>query len=57
MYGGSYLGFAQWSATKYLHPALKTIVPQATVGPGIDFPFFNGIMPTYFITLASFCDG
>jgi putative CocE/NonD family hydrolase len=43
MYGGSYLGFAQWSAVKYLHPALKTIVPQVSVAPGIDFPFNNGV--------------
>ncbi|MEO6818570.1 MAG: CocE/NonD family hydrolase [Ginsengibacter sp.] len=49
MYGGSYLGFAQWSATKHLHPALKTIVPQAAVGPGIDFPLLNGIVPTYLL--------
>lgn len=28
MYGGSYLGFTQWAATKKIHPALKTIVPQ-----------------------------
>ncbi|AMR32457.1 hypothetical protein A0256_13995 [Mucilaginibacter sp. PAMC 26640] len=47
MYGGSYLGFAQWAATKYLHPALKTIVPQAAAAPGIDFPIMNGIFPTY----------
>lgn len=43
MYGGSYLGFAQWSAAKYLHPALKTIVPQVSVAPGIDFPMHNGV--------------
>ena len=49
MYGGSYLGFAQWSATKYLHPALKTIVPQAAVGAGIDFPMQNNIFRTYML--------
>ncbi|MEO8820400.1 MAG: CocE/NonD family hydrolase, partial [Ginsengibacter sp.] len=42
-------GFAQWSATKYLHPALKTIVPQAAAAPGIDFPGTNGIFPTYLL--------
>jgi putative CocE/NonD family hydrolase len=36
MYGGSYLGFAQWAATKHLHPALKTIVPSAAIVPGIN---------------------
>ncbi|RAJ11066.1 hypothetical protein LX64_00673 [Chitinophaga skermanii] len=47
MYGGSYLGFAQWAATKYLHPALKTIVPQVAVGAGIDFPNPQGVQLTY----------
>ena len=38
MYGGSYTGFSQWAATKKLHPALKTIVPQVAVMPGFDSP-------------------
>lgn len=50
MYGGSYLGFAQWSTAKYLHPALKTIVPQVAVGPGIDFPVQNGIFMPYILS-------
>jgi putative CocE/NonD family hydrolase len=47
MYGGSYLGFAQWSAMKKVHPALKTIVPLVSVGAGIDFPMQNGIFMSY----------
>ncbi|MFN8154101.1 MAG: CocE/NonD family hydrolase [Bacteroidia bacterium] len=47
MYGGSYLGFSQWSAAKKMHPALKTIVPQVAVAPGIDFPGTGGVMSTY----------
>jgi putative CocE/NonD family hydrolase len=47
MYGGSYLGFVQWAAVKSAHPALKTIVPQAAVAPGIDFPAHNGIFSVY----------
>lgn len=47
MYGGSYLGFSQWSAMKKVHPALKTIVPQVSVGAGIDFPMQNGIFMSY----------
>lgn len=43
MYGGSYLGFSQWAAVKKVHPILKTIVPQVSVGAGIDFPRFNGV--------------
>lgn len=47
MYGGSYLGFSQWAAAKKLHPALKTIVPQAAVAPGVDYPVRNGVFTTY----------
>lgn len=49
MYGGSYLGFSQWSATKNLHPALKTIIPMVAVGPGIDYPNHNGIFMSYML--------
>ncbi|MGB8193219.1 MAG: CocE/NonD family hydrolase, partial [Chitinophagaceae bacterium] len=41
MYGGSYNGFTQWSAVKNMHPALKTIVPSASVAPGLDVPMTN----------------
>jgi len=47
MYGGSYLGFSQWSALKKPHPALKTIVPQVAVGVGIDYPMQNGVFMNY----------
>ncbi len=43
MFGGSYTGFSQWTATKKLHPALKTIVPQVAVMPGYDFPMHNNV--------------
>jgi len=43
MYGGSYTGFAQWSAVKHIHPALKTIVPQVAVMPGYDTPMENNV--------------
>ena len=49
MYGGSYLGFSQWSAVKYLHPALKTIVPQVAVAPGIDYPIHNGVAMNFML--------
>jgi uncharacterized protein len=49
MYGGSYLGFSQWSATKKLHPALKTIVPQVAVGIGIDYPMHNSVFMSYML--------
>src|SRR5690606_9844501 len=43
MMGGSYSGFSQWAATKKLHPALKTIVPQVAVMPGYDTPMENNV--------------
>ncbi len=49
MYGGSYLGFTQWAACKKLHPALKTIVPQVSVAPNIDFPSANGVYSSYML--------
>ncbi len=50
MVGGSYLGFSQWAATKKLHPALKTIIPQAPVGIGtMDFPMNNNVFQSYFV--------
>ena len=49
MYGGSYLGFTQWSATKNMHPSLKTIVPQVAVGTGIDYPMHNGVFMSYML--------
>ena len=49
MLGGSYLGYAQWAAVKKLHPALKTIVPQVSAAPGIDFPCVNHIFNTFML--------
>jgi len=49
MMGGSYLGFSQWAATKNLHPALKTIVPQVSVGIGIDYPMKNNVFMSYML--------
>lgn len=50
MAGGSYLGFNQWASLKKPHPALKTIVPQASVGIGsMDFPMTNNIFTPYMI--------
>ncbi|WP_093196586.1 CocE/NonD family hydrolase [Siphonobacter aquaeclarae] len=43
MFGGSYTGYVQWAMAKQPHPALKTIVPQVAVYPGLDFPMENNI--------------
>lgn len=49
MIGGSYDGFSQWAATKNLHSALKTIIPSASVGFGIDFPMYNNCFSPYML--------
>jgi putative CocE/NonD family hydrolase len=46
MYGGSYNGFTQWAAAKYMHPALKTIVPYAAASPITGLPIENNIVIT-----------
>ena len=46
MYGGSYAGFTQWAVARLGHPALKTIVPQVAVSPGIGEPFENNVFVT-----------
>lgn len=43
MYSGSYNGFTQWAAAKYLNPALKTIVPYVANNPGNGLPMENNI--------------
>ncbi len=54
MMGGSYLGFSQWAAAKGLHPALKTIVPQVSVGIGNDYPMENNVFMSYMIRWINF---
>lgn len=49
MYGGSYLGFAQWASVKNIHSSLKTIVPQVAVGIGIDYPMQNNVFMSYML--------
>ena len=46
MYGGSYVGFTQWAAAKYMHPALKTIVPYAAANPLTGLPIENNVFIT-----------
>ena len=49
MEGGSYLGFAQWAALKNIHPALKTVIPKVSVGPGIDYPMNGNVFMSYML--------
>jgi len=47
MWGGSYLGYAQWAAAGHRPPALKTIVPAAAVFPGVDYPAWRSVGLAY----------
>lgn len=57
MMGGSYRGMVQWMTLKNKPEALKTIVPTAAVGPGIDFPKSGGIFGNYSLQWLNFTGG
>ncbi|MEL7146794.1 MAG: CocE/NonD family hydrolase [Bacteroidota bacterium] len=57
MMGGSYRGMVQWMTLKEMPEALKTIVPTASVGPGIDFPKKNGVFYNYMLKWLTFTSG
>jgi putative CocE/NonD family hydrolase len=57
MWGGSYAGFDQWTTAKELPPHLATIVPAASVHPGVDFPFLKGIFYSYDMQWLTFTSG
>ncbi|MGO1071222.1 CocE/NonD family hydrolase [Lysobacter sp. CA199] len=57
MSGGSYGGYSQWAVAKELPPHLVTIIPVASVGPGIDFPILNNIPYTYNMQWLTFVSG
>ena len=57
MWGGSYAGFDQWTTAKEMPPHLRTIVPAASVYPGLDFPMHNNIPYPYDIQWLSYTSG
>src|SRR4051812_33506999 len=57
MWGGSYAGYGQWAALKAGPPHLATIVPTASVHPGLDFPVFGGIPASYDIQWLTYTSG
>ncbi len=57
MWGGSYAGYDQWATLKAAPPHLATIVPTASVHPGLDFPDFGGIPVSYTIQWLTFTSG
>ena len=57
MMGGSYRGMVQWMTMKNFPPHLKSVVPTASVGPGIDFPKRNGVFGKYAARWLSLVNG
>ena len=57
MWGGSYSGYDQWATAKELPPHLKTIVPVASVKPGIDFPMQHNVSYSYVIQWLTYTNG
>jgi putative CocE/NonD family hydrolase len=57
MSGGSYGGFVQWATARERPPHLMTIVPAASVYPGLDFPMFNNITYPYVMQWLTYVSG
>jgi uncharacterized protein len=57
MWGGSWLGFTQWSVAKEFPPHLKAIAPTSAVYPGIDFPNPGGIFMSYTLRWLAYVNG
>jgi putative CocE/NonD family hydrolase len=57
MWGGSYAGYDQWATLKEFPPHLKTIVPVASVKPGIDFPMLYNVGYSYTIQWLTYTSG
>src|SRR5258708_3587909 len=56
-WGGSWLGFTQWSIAKELPPHLKAMAPTAAVHPGVDYPQAFGIFSSYPLRWLSYVHG
>lgn len=57
MWGGSYSGYDQWATAKELPPHLKTIVPVASVKPGVDFPIRYNVSWPYVVQWLTYTNG
>ncbi|HEX4960931.1 MAG TPA: CocE/NonD family hydrolase [Thermoanaerobaculia bacterium] len=57
MWGGSYVGYDQWATVKERPPHLTTIVPVASVHPGIDYPSPKNIFYSYDIQWLTYTSG
>ncbi len=57
MWGGSWLGFTQWSVAKEFPPHLKAIAPSSAVYPGVDYPQPSGIFMSYMLSWLNYVHG
>jgi len=48
-WGGSWLGFTQWSIAKEFPPHLKAMAPTSAVYPGVDYPQPGGFFAPYML--------
>jgi len=56
-WGGSWLGFTQWSIAKEFPPHLKAMAPTASVYPGVDYPQPGGIFAPYMLQWLTYVHG
>ncbi|HEY6176221.1 MAG TPA: CocE/NonD family hydrolase [Kofleriaceae bacterium] len=56
-WGGSWLGFTQWSIAKEFPPHLKAMAPTAAVHPGVDYPQRFGIFGSYMLRWLTYVHG
>ena len=56
-WGGSWLGFTQWSIAKEFPPHLAAMAPTASVYPGVDYPQPNGIFMSYMLRWLAYVHG
>lgn len=56
-WGGSWLGFTQWSIAKERPPHLKAMAPIAPVYPGVDYPQGHGFFTHYVLRWLSYVHG
>jgi len=57
MWGGSYAGYDQWATASQSPPHLATMVPVASVYPGLDFPMRNNVAYPYVMQWLTFVSG
>jgi len=56
-FGGSYVGYDQWATIKQLPPHLRSAVPTASVGAGVDFPMSRNVFSFYALQWLTYVSG